>query len=118
MINKKQQFSNALERFIEVLGQPKNSFMRDSAIQRFEFCVDLVWKSLQQMLQSEHGLRPNSPKETIRMAYENKLISEPESWLSMIDDRNLTSHTYDENLAEEIYARLPGYLRLLRTLGY
>jgi len=116
MIDKKQQFLLAFQRFAEAIDQPKNSFMRDSAIQRFEFCIDLAWKSLQQILYSEHGIRVNSPKETIRIAYENQLIHEPEKWLSMIDDRNLTSHTYDEELAEQIYVRLSEHLRVLKTL--
>lgn len=113
---RQRQFSDALARLDEALQQPKNAFMRDSAIQRFEFTVDLGWKSLAERLERDFGMKPNSPKGAVRAANENKLIADPEAWFAMIDDRNLTSHSYNQELADAIYSRLPGYAALLRIL--
>lgn len=110
------QLTSALARFDEVLAQPKNSFMRDSAIQRFEFTADLAWKVLQSVLEERFGLKANAPKTAARLAHENGLIADLPSWLAMIDDRNLTSHSYDEEIAEKIYEQLPRYASLARSL--
>ena len=110
------QLTNALSRLDEVLEQPKNSFMRDSAIQRFEFTADLAWKVLQGVLEEKFGVKANAPKTAARLAHENGLVSDLPAWLSMIDDRNLTSHSYDEEIAAKIYAQLPSYADLVRTL--
>lgn len=110
------QLVNAFTRFEEVLAQPKNSFMRDSAIQRFEFTADLAWKVLQCVLEEQFGIRANAPKTAMRLAHENGLIADLPSWLAMTDDRNLSSHSYDEEVAEMIYTKLPQYAILTKTL--
>lgn len=111
-----EQLAAALTRFKEALAQPKNSFMRDSAIQRFEFTADLSWKALQSVLQERFGIQANSPKTALRFAHENGLVTNLSAWLAMADDRNLTSHSYDEEVAEQIYAHLPRYAELAGAL--
>ena len=111
------EFARALLQLERALAEPKSEFLRDSAIQRFEFSVDLAWKALQDVLERSYGLRPNAPKTAVRLAHENGVIEDVVPWLAMIDDRNLTSHTYDIDLAEDIYARLPAHAKLLRELA-
>ena len=62
-------------------------------------------------LQTEHNLTANSPREVIRTGLSAKLHSEEisQELLKMLDDRNLTSHTYVEELAESIANRIPDY---------
>jgi nucleotidyltransferase substrate binding protein (TIGR01987 family) len=103
----------ALTRFEGALAQPINEFVRDSAIQRFEFTFELFWKSLKAYAE-ESGLEAYSPKDSVRTAFQLGLIQEHPDWLRMIEDRNLTSHTYNEVTAETIYSHLPAYLRLIR----
>lgn len=74
----------------------------DAAIQRFEFCVELFWKTLKHIL-AEKGVDVRYPRDTLQEAFAGKLISQESVWLSMLQDRNLTSHTYNEELADEIY---------------
>ncbi len=112
-----EEFVCALARLEESLAEPTTDFMRDSVIQRFEFTTDLAWKTLQETLEHDFGIRPNSPKTAIRLAYENNLITEAEVWLAMIDDRNLASHSYNQELANEIRARIPAYVPHLKTLA-
>jgi nucleotidyltransferase substrate binding protein (TIGR01987 family) len=66
---------------------------------------------LKAYLQTEHNLSANSPREVIRTGLTPKLYSEETSQelLQMLDDRNLTSHTYVEELAESIAHRIPNY---------
>ena len=103
----------ALTRFEGALAQPVNEFVRDSAIQRFEFTFELFWESLKAYAE-ESGLEAYSPRDSVRTAFQLGLIQEHSDWLRMIEDRNLTSHTYNEVTAETIYSHLPAYLLLIR----
>lgn len=114
--NRFPQLVSALSQLDRALAEPKSEFLRDSAIQRFEFVADLAWKTLQEVLGLDYGLRPNSPKSTFRHAHENELIPDLMPWFQLIEDRNLTSHTYDVDLAEKIYSRLPAHAALVHDL--
>jgi nucleotidyltransferase substrate binding protein (TIGR01987 family) len=103
----------ALTRLEGALAQPVNEFVRDSAIQRFEFTFELFWKSLRAYAE-ESGLEAYSPRDSVRTAFQLGVIQEHPDWFRMLEDRNLTSHTYNEATAETIYSHLPAYLRLIR----
>jgi nucleotidyltransferase substrate binding protein (TIGR01987 family) len=105
--------NTALSRLDTALAQPVNEFVRDSAIQRFEFTFELVWKSLKAYAE-ESGLVVFSPRDSVRTAFQLGVIQEDPEWFRMLEDRNLTSHTYNEATAESIYSHLPTYLPLLR----
>lgn len=107
--------ARAVERLEKALSQPKDEFVRDSAIQRFEFCFELSWKVLQSYLELE-GLEARSPRAAIRGAFQVGLLSDDTGWLDILELRNLTSHTYDEALAEKLYAALPAVLLRFRSL--
>lgn len=55
------------------------------------------------------GLAAVSPHDSLRMAFRLGLVDEDPAFFRMIEDRNLTSHTYRQQTAEEIYGRLPRY---------
>lgn len=103
----------ALARLDTALSQPVNEFIRDSAIQRFEFTFELFWKSLKAYAE-ESGVEAYSPRDTFRTAFQLGLLQEDGAWFQMLADRNLTSHTYNEATANSIFAHLPAYLRLIR----
>jgi len=108
-------FVKCLGRLEEILGKEKNITNRDAAIKRFEFTVELGWKLVQKFLR-EQEIICRSPRECLDEAFKFGMIDDDPKWLQMIKDRNLTTHTYDENLADEVYARLPGYLGLFKSL--
>ena len=85
-------------------------------IQRFEYSTEAFWKYLKSYLSTEHNLSANSPREVIRTGLKAKLYSEEISkeLLQMLDDRNLTSHTYVEGLAETIAGRIPDYSKNMK----
>ncbi len=103
----------ALTRLDGALAQPVNEFVRDSAIQRFEFTFELFWKSLKAYAE-ESGVEAFSPRDSVRTAFQLGVIQEHPDWFRMLEDRNLTSHTYNEATAESIYSHLPAYCCLIR----
>jgi nucleotidyltransferase substrate binding protein (TIGR01987 family) len=84
---------------------------RDKAglIQGFEFTFELFWKTFQK-LAPDAGLDASSPREALMAGVALHLIAAEESphWAQMLRDRNLTSHTYNAHVADEIIARLLG----------
>lgn len=50
------QYEQALGRLQDVFQQEKNEFIRDSAVQRFEFTFDLSWKLLKALLEEKKGV--------------------------------------------------------------
>lgn len=99
----------ALQRLADVLQQPEGEFIRDAAIQRFEFCFELAWKAIQAAARLE-GQECASPRAAVATAWRNGWIGSEAAWLDMLDDRNKTSHTYREAVAREVFSALPRHL--------
>ncbi len=102
-------YKNALSRLHESLSEAEGSgslTMRDGVIQRFEFTAELSWKTMREYLLMQEVSDINNPKNVLREALSNSIIADGEGWLSIIRDRNSTSHVYDEDDADEIFARI------------
>jgi nucleotidyltransferase substrate binding protein (TIGR01987 family) len=108
-------FEKSLQRLREILKEEKTVANRDSAIKRFEFTVELAWKCVQKFLR-EQEIICRSPKECLKEAFKFGLIEDDPRWLEMMEDRNLTAHTYNEITADEVYNRLPNYLEIFSLL--
>jgi nucleotidyltransferase substrate binding protein (TIGR01987 family) len=108
-------FSRAIVRLEEVLELDKTDITRDSAIKRFEICFDLAWKAIKNYARNE-GVECNSPRMCFKTAFNLNLIDYDEKWLKSIEDRNTTSHLYNEKLADQVYQRLPEYRSLFKSL--
>ena len=108
-------YRRALLRLDEGLRQPESALIRDACIQRFEFCFELAWKSIQQLLR-EQGQQCSSPKGCLRQAFKQGWIEDEAGWIAILADRNLTLHTYDEALAKAVYDRIQGYLPMFKGL--
>lgn len=106
-------FEKAVARLKEVLQLEKTDIIRDSAIKRFELSFDLAWKCIQAYARRE-GLDCQSPRACLKTAFQLGLIDYEDDWLKMLDDRNLSVHTYKEKYAEDIYGRLAGYASMLK----
>lgn len=85
---------------------------RDATIQRFEFTVELFWKTLKRILENEK-IDARTPKQVLRESYQVGLIDDEEYWLMMLEDRNRSSHTYSEKAAKEVYERIKKYVIFL-----
>ena len=101
---KKENYHHAFMRLQAALRKDADAddMYLDATIQRFEFCFELAWKLMKAVLEYE-GIEANSPRSCIREGWQQGLISNAEAWLEMMEKRNLSSHTYDENVAREIY---------------
>jgi nucleotidyltransferase substrate binding protein (TIGR01987 family) len=105
-----EALGKALERLEEALNEDiaVNPLAIDGTIQRFEFCIELFWKVLKKKL-AEQGIVVKSPKEAFQEAYQLEWIDDQTLWLSMLNDRNESSHTYNDGLAEKIYSQIANY---------
>lgn len=92
----------------EAIMIAKSPLERTGAIQCFEYCYELSWKTMKRILHYK-GVTVNSPRDAFREAVKIQLISDPEQWFSFILKRNLSSHTYDDTLADEIFDFLPEF---------
>ncbi|MDX1923835.1 MAG: HI0074 family nucleotidyltransferase substrate-binding subunit [Rickettsiaceae bacterium] len=102
----------AIDRLKEVLEHPELDqldFLRDATIQRFEFTIELFWKVMKKILWHEK-IESTTPKDVLSKAYQYKLINEEEIWITMLDDRNNTSHAYKEEEAKLIFEHIKTYL--------
>ena len=71
-------------------------------IQGFEYTHELAWKTLKNFLEAQGILNLYGSRDTTRAAFRNGLIENGEVWMDMVDKRNLTSHTYDEEVAAQV----------------
>ncbi|MCX6358295.1 MAG: HI0074 family nucleotidyltransferase substrate-binding subunit [Armatimonadetes bacterium] len=108
----------ALATLHEALAMPSSVVVRDASIQRFEYTYEVCWKALKVYLADMEGVAAASPNQCFREALRVDLVSpeEAERLLDLSRDRNLTSHTYVEAIAEQIARRLPDHAALLTHL--
>lgn len=114
-----KNFSAALESLEALKDEPYSVILRDATLQRFEYTVELFWKTIKVWLRVSEGLDCASPKNCIRTAATVGLLdhNEAEQALQMIDDRNLISHSYLEEVAMKIYRRHSDHSALMRTVA-
>lgn len=83
--------------------KPGDALYRDGLIQRFEFTVELAWKSIKEYLEDQGMvLSIASPRGILKEAFAAGIISDAKQWNDILTARNLTSHVYDEETAERI----------------
>lgn len=89
------EFSNTANVKLEKLDEA----IRDSIIKKFEYTFELTWKTLKAYLEEEGYEEIASPKRTLKQAFEIGIIKDEEVWANMLEARNSTAHTYDEEKA-------------------
>lgn len=118
--HKQQQFAQALQRLKEAIEESMtnpSTVVRDGVIQRFEFTTELAWKTCREKLLEDGYVNIDSPKATMRQAYAAGLIDDEETWLSLLQARNLSSHMYSEKQVEQIFEQImQTYLPLFEKL--
>ena len=100
-------FEKALGRLKQALNEDlsKGSIVVDGTIQRFEFTFELAWKLAKAVL-NHNGIEIDTPRLVIKEAFKANLIKDGQSWIDMLEDRNKTSHIYDEKQALKIYDKI------------
>jgi len=88
-----------LEKYIN--QEDKNELEKAGIIQFFEMTFELSWKLLKDYLESI-GYEVNSPRGAIKQSYQIELIDQGHIWMDALLDRNITTHTYNDEIAEKM----------------
>lgn len=104
----KQRFQN-FDRAVVLLREPferdvatLSNLEKEGTIQRFEFTVELAWKTLKDYLEYEgQVIDPVTPRNVIKEAFAAGILSDGQVWIDMLDHRNLLSQTYDEAVFDQ-----------------
>ena len=109
----KQRFDNyqrALGTLCEAVQlaaeRPLTPLEQQGLIQSFEFTHELGWNVLKDYLEYQGITNLTGSRDATRKAFKLGLISEGETWMRMILDRNLSSHTYKEHTANSFVQRI------------
>ena len=105
----KQRFEN-FDKSYKLLKKYSNQEItteleRAGIIQFFEMTFELAWKVLKDYLESE-GYMVKSPRETVKQAFQIGLIDNGHICIDALSNRNLTTHTYDEELATKMTSEI------------
>ena len=109
---------NAVKRLGDVLDRyqkvSSDDVVRDSVIQRFEFTYSIALKTLRKYFLEQAFIVEEINSMTfnamIRTANQLDLLkSNLEKWSEFREMRNLTSHTYDEEVAEKVVRIVPDF---------
>lgn len=109
----KQRFDNYKRAYMEFADaiQIANSrelskLEKQGLIQSFEYTHELAWNLLKDFLEEQGFVGLIGSKNVTRESFSQGLIEDGEVWMEMIKSRNLTSHTYDQKLADEIHSKI------------
>ena len=105
----KQRFNNFLLAFNELKDgvslaheRPLSKLEKQGLIQGFEYTHELAWNLMKDHLAEQGYTSLIGSKDSTRQAFKSGLISDGEIWMDMVKARNLTSHSYDEAIADEV----------------
>jgi len=71
-------------------------------IQFFEMSFELAWNMVKDYLEEQGFVDVKSPRGALKKAFETGIIEDGHDWMDLLVDRNLTSHTYDEQKATDL----------------
>lgn len=120
----KQRFDNfqralyQLTLAIRLMEQrPLSDLEQQGLIQGFEFTHELAWNVLKDYLEMEGIQGLVGSRSTVREAFKRGLVSDGEAWMDMIEKRNISSHTYNQDVADTVAAAIrkqyyPAFLEL------
>lgn len=79
-----------------------NQLEKEGVIQRFEFSFELAWKTVKDYMEHDGFVFATiTPRQVIKDAFAAKILKDGQSWIDMLDHRNLLSHTYNLSKFEE-----------------
>ena len=87
-----------------LLQQSETSiFMRDAVVQRFEYTYEPSRNLIRRILEHEFGEKDFTVRDGYRLAARYGMLDDVENWFQYQEARNLTSHRYEERIAEETF---------------
>jgi nucleotidyltransferase substrate binding protein (TIGR01987 family) len=121
-----QRFSNYIKALLQLSKfkekEKLNELEEQGLIQAFEYTHELAWTTLKDLLEYRGNKGIYGSKDASRMAFQLGIIENGEIWMAMIQSRDLTSHTYNEDTAEQISTAVltqyfPEFIKLRNTLA-
>jgi nucleotidyltransferase substrate binding protein (TIGR01987 family) len=110
------KLKKAYQKLLAGASTAKEELETDGVIQRFEFTFELLWKALKILLE-EKGIKALSPKDVFKEAFRLEWIENETVFLNMLEDRNRTSHIYDEKTSREIFENIKkDYLAAIKAI--
>lgn len=122
-MKKAENFCRAVAQLEEAVrvyaAHPADKLYRDGLIQRFEFTVELAWKSAKEFLEDQGAvITYAAPRAVLKEAYAAGLIDQPDTWNDILTARNVTSHIYSEDEATRVAMQIcDSFLPVLRSLA-
>lgn len=116
---------SALEKTIDVyqkLSHEESDNIRNAIaaglIQHFEMAFETSWKFLKEFLEIKHGILVASPKTVFQACYKYQILSEAltNELILLLDDRNMTTHVYDEEMAEKMCKSIINHYQVLEKV--
>lgn len=102
-IQRLQHFAKALDQLRKAVEKDTlNELEEQGLIQTFEYTYELSWNMLKDYLEDQGDINITGSRDAFRLAFKRELIEEGEIWMDMVRSRTLTSHTYNEELAEKV----------------
>lgn len=96
-------FSKALDQLTKFIDKGQlNKLEEQGLIKAFEYTYELAWNVMKDYFESQGETGLTGSRDVFRMAYKRGIIDDGEIWMDMIKSRILTSHTYDEEIANKI----------------
>jgi len=105
-----KNYSRALSRLTEAveLGQHRDltDLEKQGLIQAFEFTHELAWQTMKDYLVYQGNMGVTGSRDAVRETFRAGLIRNGERWMEMITSRNMSSHTYNQAVADDIVKRI------------
>ncbi len=96
-------FSKALKQLNKFIEKGKlNEFEKQGLIQAFEYTFELAWNTIKDYFEAQGETEIHGSRDAFKLAFNRGIIEKGETWMDMIKSRSLTSHTYNEEVAEKI----------------
>lgn len=86
--------------------RPLSDLEKQGLIQAFEFTHELAWNVIRDYFAYQGNTAITGSRDAVREAFSKGLLEDGEGWMEMIRSRNLTSHTYNQAVADEIAGRI------------
>ncbi len=98
-----------------------DEIIKEGLIQRFEYTHELAWNVMKDYAAYQGNTSIGGSRDATREAFQLHLVSDGQVWMDMIGSRNKTSHTYNEETADEIYSKIlneyyPAFLDFLKIM--
>lgn len=90
----------------ENLGYIVDELIKEGLIQRFEYTHELAWNVMKDYALFQGNSTIGGSRDATREAYKLQIIENADVWMDMIQSRNKTSHTYNVEIANEIFGKI------------